>query len=191
MEATITKNFTLQEPIQKVWAGLSNPVQISECVPGATITEEVDDKNYKGEVSLKFGPVKSKYAGKITITEMDNENYKMTLNGLGLDSKGKGSAEMTMYGTAYTTPEGTEVDFKMIVNIKGTLAQFGSRLINDVSAQLMGQFVDNFKAMLAEQEFDNTLDAGSMAGSVFKVFLQRVADFFRNLFGGKKKATAK
>lgn len=189
MEATITKKFTLEEPIKKVWAGLSNPVQISECVPGAKITEEVDEKNYKGEVTLKLGPVKSKYAGKITITEMDNENFKMTLNGLGRDSKGKGSAEMTMYGTAVTITEGTEVDFKMIVNIKGTLAQFGSRLINDVSAQLMAQFVDNFKAMLAEQEFDNTLDAGSVAGSVagsiFQELLQKIANFFKNLFGGK------
>ena len=168
MEATITKNFVIEEPIEKVWAGLSNPVQISGCVPGAAITEQIDDNNYKGEVSLKFGPVKSKYDGQITIAEMDNDNHTMVLKGKGLDSKGKGSAEMTMNGAAKAVDSGTEVDFKMVVNIQGTLAQFGSRLINDVSDQLMKQFVDNFKSMLAGEEFDNSLKAGSMMGSVLK-----------------------
>ncbi len=169
MEATITKQFSLEEPIDKVWSVMSNPVEISECVPGATITEEIDANNYKGEVTLKFGPVKSKYNGEITIKENDAENYKLILNGKGLDSKGKGSAEMTMTGVAKSTDDGgTEVDFNMVVNIQGTLAQFGSRLINDVSAQLMNQFVDNFKKMLSGIEFDSSLKAGSMMGSMVK-----------------------
>ena len=76
MEATISKQFSLEEPIDKVWAALSNPVEISSCVPGASITDQIDEKNYKGEVSLKFGPVKSKYDGQITIEESDDVNLK-------------------------------------------------------------------------------------------------------------------
>ncbi len=168
MEATITKKFSLEAPIEQVWKSLSNPKEISGCVPGATITDQIDDKNYKGEVTLKFGPIKTKYDGEITIVEMDNDAHEMLLRGTGLDSKGKGNAKMTMNGSAETTGEGTEVDFKMVVNIQGTLAQFGSRLINDVSAQLMDQFVDNFKKLLSGAEVDNSLKAGSMMGSVVK-----------------------
>ena len=168
MEATITKKFSLEAPIEEVWKSLSNPKEISGCVPGATITDQIDDNNYKGEVTLKFGPIKTKYDGEITIEEMDNDAHTMLLRGKGLDSKGKGNAEMTMNGSANTTDEGTEVDFKMVVNIQGTLAQFGSRLINDVSAQLMDQFVDNFKKLLSGDEVDNSLKAGSMMGSVVK-----------------------
>jgi hypothetical protein len=169
MEATITKQFSIEQPIDKVWAALSSPMEISGCVPGASITEQIDDNNYKGEVSLKFGPVKSKYNGEISIAEMDNANHNMTLKGRGLDSKGKGSAEMTMHGSAESTGgNSTDVDFKMVVNIQGTLAQFGSRLINDVSDQLLKQFVENFKALLDGAEVDNTLKAGSMMGSVLK-----------------------
>jgi len=168
MEATITKKFSLEAPIEQVWKSLSNPKEISGCVPGATITDQIDDKNYKGEVTLKFGPIKTKYDGEITIAEMDNDAHKMLLRGKGLDSKGKGNAEMTMNGSAVTIDGGTEIDFKMVVNIQGTLAQFGSRLINDVSAQLMNQFVDNFKKLLSGAEVDNSLKAGSVMGSVVK-----------------------
>lgn len=173
MEATITKKFSLEAPIEQVWKSLSNPKEISGCVPGATITDQIDDKNYKGEVTLKFGPIKTKYDGEITIAEMDNDAHKMLLRGKGLDSKGKGNAEMTMNGSAVTRDEGTEVDFKMVVNIQGTLAQFGSRLINDVSAQLMDQFVDNFKKLLSGAEVDNSLKAGSVMGSVVKGFFKK------------------
>ncbi len=169
MEATITKQFTLEQPIAKVWSALSNPMEIAGCVPGATITEKTDDRNYKGEVSVKFGPVKAKYNGEITIAEMDNDNHHMSLKGRGLDSKGKGSADMTMQGGVVSKGESaTEVDFKMEVKIQGTLAQFGSRLINDVSDQLMKQFIQNFKKLLEGSEVDNTLKAGSMMGSVIQ-----------------------
>ncbi len=179
MEAIITKKFSIEQPVEKVWVGLSNPMEISGCVPGASITEQIDDKNYKGEVSLKFGPIKSKYNGEITIVELDEVNDKLVLNGKGLDSKGKGSAEMTMEGVISATDTGSEVDFQMTVNIKGTLAQFGSRLINDVSDQLMNQFIENFRSLLAGEEFDNDLKAGSMMGSVLK---SKVSGLF-----GKKK----
>ena len=168
MEAKINKQFSVSEPIEKVWAGLSNPIKMSGCVPGATITEQIDDKNFKGEVSLKFGPVKSKYDGEITVLEIDEGNHKIAIQGKGLDSKGKGSAEMNMSGTATSSTEGTKVDFVMTVNIQGTLAQFGSRLINDVSDQLLKQFIDNFRSMLAGDDVDNSLQAGSMMGSVLK-----------------------
>ncbi len=168
MEAKINKRFTINEPIEKVWAALSNPMQISSSVPGASITEKIDDNNYKGEVSLKFGPVKSKYDGQITVLEIDEVNHKISILGKGLDSKGKGSAEMNMTGTATASDDGTDVEFSMTIRIQGTLAQFGSRLINDVSDHLLKQFIENFRAMLAGKEVDNSLKAGSMMGSVLK-----------------------
>lgn len=168
MEAIIEKSFEIEEPIEKVWINLSNPMEISSCVPGASITEQTDDTHYKGEVTLKFGPVKAQYNGVIEMQELDSTNYKMVLSGKGLDSKGKGSADMLMNGDLATIDNGTKVNFKMTVTIVGTIAQFGSRLINDVSDQLLNQFISNFKALLAGQEFDNNLNAGSMMGSVLK-----------------------
>ena len=94
MVATIKKEFSIEEPLDKVWASISNPNEIVSCVPGAELTETIDETHYKGQVSLKFGPVKAQYAGQIEITEMDHTQHKMGLNGKGLDSKGKGSAEM-------------------------------------------------------------------------------------------------
>lgn len=174
MTTKIKKEFEIQQPIDTVWASLSAPEEIVGCVPGASITEKIDDRNYKGEVVTRFGPIKAAYAGDIEILELDKANYKMVLKGRGLDSKGKGSADMLMNGLLSEVDGKTKVNFDIDISIVGKLAQFGSRLINDVSDQLLGQFADNFEAQLAnggelpEDQKDNSLNAGSLAGTVVK-----------------------
>ena len=167
MKATISKTFQVEQPVDKVWDYISNPTKIVTCMPGAAITEEVDDKNYKGEVTMKFGPIKTKFAGDIEILEVDNENRKLVLKGRGLDSKGKGSADMLLNGTVIETPTGAEASFEMEVSIIGKLAQFGSRLITDVTDSVMNDFIQNFRDKLAGKEVDATLSAGSIVKGLF------------------------
>ena len=167
MKATISKTFQVEQPVDKVWDYISNPTKIVTCMPGAAITEEVDDKNYKGEVVMKFGPIKTKFAGDIEILEVDNENRKLVLKGRGLDSKGKGSADMLLNGTVIETPTGAEASFEMEVSIIGKLAQFGSRLITDVTDSVMNDFIQNFRDKLAGKEVDATLSAGSIVKGLF------------------------
>ena len=188
MNTIINKQFDIEQPIDLVWRSLASPEEIVTCVPGAAITEKIDDRNYKGEVVTKFGPIKAAYAGDIEIVELDEANHKMVLKGRGLDSKGKGSADMIMNGTLTKIEGGTHVDFSMNITIVGMLAQFGSRLINDVSDQLLNQFVANFRDKLAGGEAsageqDNALNAGSLAGTVVKSMLGSVGDMFK---GDKK-----
>ncbi len=168
MKTTIEKEFQLEEPIAKVWEYLSDPTKIVNCVPGASLTEKIDDRNYKGQVATSFGPVKAHYNGEINIAELDVVNHKMLLVGKGVDSKGKGSADMTMNGVLTEAGGATIVKFIMDISISGMLAQFGSRLIKDVSDQMLNQFVNNFKETLKGNEVDNTMKASSVIGTVLK-----------------------
>lgn len=184
MKTTITKTFMVQEPIEKVWINLTTPEEIVTCLPGARLVGKIDDDNYKGEVTLKFGPVKAQYTGEVTFLERNAETHQMVLKGRGLDSKGKGSAEMMMNGSATEKEGGTEVVFSKEITITGMLAQFGARLINDVTDQVLNQFIANFKDKLAGQEVDNTMNAGALMGNVVK---SKISGIFK---GGAKKKDA-
>ena len=168
MKTTINKTFTVAEPIEKVWLLLTDPYQIVTCVPGAKLTGQIDERNYKGEVTMKCGPVKAGYNGQITFTEMDLAAHKMTMLGRGADVKGKGGADMAMSVELKETAGGIEVTSTMEVTITGMLAQFGSRLITDVSSSVFDQFAENFRNKLAGKEVDNAMSAGSVVGSVVK-----------------------
>ena len=54
MEVTADKNFTVNAPVEKVWELLSDPSRVVVCVQGAQLTEMVDDKNFKGKISVKI-----------------------------------------------------------------------------------------------------------------------------------------
>lgn len=187
MKAKIDRTFQVDQSIDKVWDFLSNPNKVVTCVPGAQITEQIDENNYKGQVGLKFGPVSAKYNGEVTIESLDAENHKMVLKGRGMDAKGKGSADMVMHGNLTEKDGGTEVEYSMEVSVTGMLAQFGSRLITDVSNQVVNQFIANFKREVGAaagsddvaSAGDKSIDAASLMGSMVK-------DKIGGLFKGKK-----
>jgi hypothetical protein len=75
---------------------------------------------------------------------------------------------MTMQSQLKEHEGGTAVKFAMEISISGMLAQFGSRLINDVSDQLLNKFIDNFRNKLAGLAVDNKMSGASMMGTVLK-----------------------
>jgi uncharacterized protein len=175
MNAVISKTFHVAHPISEVWANITNPEKIVVCVPGASLTEMVDNDHFKGEVELKFGPVKAKYGGNITFLERNSDTHTMKMKGAGTDVKGKGGADMLLDGKLAEKDGGTEVSISMDVSVQGMLAQFGSRLVTDATNHVFDQFVNNFKNQLEGKEVNSSLNAGSMMGSMIK-----------GIFGGNK-----
>src|SRR5882672_8001836 len=102
--------FKTASPIEKVWALLSDPRQVTACVPGAHLTEQVDDKTYRGLISVKIGLTVTDYKGEAQIVRLDARNYEMEILGKGRDVRGKGSASMKITAKLRALPGGaTEV----------------------------------------------------------------------------------
>jgi hypothetical protein len=145
MEVTADKNFTINAPVDKVWELLSDPSRVVVCVPGAQLTEIVNDNNFKGKISVKIGPVTSKFNGEGRFEKLDAQAKEMVLQGAGKDTGGKGSASMTMTVNLKEVNGATEVTSSIRLSITGKLAQFGSRMIVAVNDKLIEQFVRKFR----------------------------------------------
>jgi carbon monoxide dehydrogenase subunit G len=146
MKTTINKTFEVDRPNEVVWDFISDPYKIVTCVPGAKLINQIDEKNYEGTVNMKIGPVVTSFKGKIELTLLDKANYNMEINGQGVDTKGKGSASMVLAAKLDDNGNNTTtVNNTMNISITGKLAQFGSRMIVDVSDQVFKQFLNNFR----------------------------------------------
>jgi len=149
MAIRIEKTFQVAEPVEQVWAFLSDPRKVASCVPGAQITEAIDDRTFKGSVKVQVGPSVTDYKGQVHIERLDDQNHEIELVGKGRDVRGKGSASMKMTGRVRALPDGTsEVFGASEVNVVGVLAQFGARVINEVSNKIFEQFTANFQREL-------------------------------------------
>ena len=146
MKTTINKSFQIDRPIGAVWEFLSDPNKIVTCVPGAKLTNQIDEKTFEGTVNMKIGPVVTSFKGRIELTKLDEANHTMEINGKGVDTKGKGSANMILAGQLEDIDgNSTQITSNMDISIAGKLAQFGSRMIVDVSDQIFKRFLENFR----------------------------------------------
>ncbi len=184
MKTIIQKTFTVRQPLEKVWTYLSDPAKVVPCVPGAQLTEQIDERHYRGTVTLKVGPVSASYKGEITIETLDHDTHTIQLVGKGLDARGKGSASMSLRGQARALDDGTtEITNQIEISVTGMLAQFGARLIEDVSGHLFDQFTGCFESLLAGEAPEDAGQAFS-AGSLIKESIKSVAG---RVFGKKER----
>ncbi|HKJ00170.1 MAG TPA: SRPBCC family protein [bacterium] len=180
MQVTLKNEFTINEPIDKVWAFLSDPHKVAPCLPGAELTEQVDDSTFKGGVKLKLGPFASQFKGEVVIEHMDAATHEIRMVGKGKDAKGTGSASMTITGKLTATADGgTHMESQSDLVISGKIAQFGSRMIEDVSKSMFKKFTDTFTARLSGAAGDapDAADAVSVtevAGTVVKGMVGRI-----------------
>ena len=163
MALEISKTFTIEAPKAAVWAFLTDPYRVARCLPGAAITEKVDEQSYRGTITIKVGPVTASYKGKVRFEKLDAAAGTADIVASGQDVKGKGGADMRMQSRlTETAPGRTEVSAVSQLNITGILAQMGARMIQDVSDQMLQKFTE---AMQAELQA-STASAESAAASV-------------------------
>jgi carbon monoxide dehydrogenase subunit G len=162
MAIKIEKAFQVKEPVEQVWKFLSDPRKVAGCVPGAQITEAIDDRTFKGFIKVQVGPSVTDYKGQVHIEKLDDQNHEIELIGKGQDVRGKGSASMKMTGKVRALPGGgSEVIGASEVNVVGMLAQFGARVINEVSNKIFEQFTASFQTQLQRDGLAAAPSAGS------------------------------
>ena len=137
----LTNEFHVHIPVERAWAVLTDLERIAPCMPGAAL-EEIEGDEYRGNIKIKVGPITAQYKGKATFLERDVANHKAVLRAEGRDTKGQGNASATITATMHTSGEGTHVTVATDLTITGKVAQFGRGVLADVSAKILGQFVE-------------------------------------------------
>ncbi len=162
----LENSFEVPASIDVTWAYLLDVVQVVPCMPGAEITEVIDDSNWKGKVTIKLGPVSMSFKGKVSISERDDAAHRVVLKGSGMEQRGKGAASATITTTAEKISSGTKVVVVQDLKVQGQAAQMSRGMMQDVSTKLTRQFADCLKSNLqTEQAEDETEGAPAPAVS--------------------------
>jgi carbon monoxide dehydrogenase subunit G len=140
----LTNTFDVSVPVETAWAVLTDVERIAPCLPGAQL-QEIEGDEYRGIVKVKVGPITAQYKGKATFVEKDDVNHKAVLDASGRDTRGQGNASATITAQLEPAGEGTHVTVTTDLTVTGKVAQFGRGVLADVSAKLLGQFVDNLE----------------------------------------------
>jgi carbon monoxide dehydrogenase subunit G len=126
-------------------------------MPGAELTEVVDEQSYKGKVAVRLGPVALAFAGVVTLEDIDNANRTARAKAQGTDAKGRGGAHaLVSFRIEPGSNGGSQVLVHTNLTLSGSVAQYGRGvgLIQTTAAHIMKQFADNLKAQIAREGAD-------------------------------------
>jgi uncharacterized protein len=154
-QVLLENSFVVPGPIEQVWSHLIDFENVVVCIPGAEITEAIDNENYKGRMRIKLGAVSLTFSGTVTVVERDDADHRLSLQGSGTEQRGKGRASATVNVTVQESPEGTHVSVVQDLQVQGQIASMSRGLMGDVSARLTKQFArcleDNINAQSSSE----------------------------------------
>ncbi|HEY5013414.1 MAG TPA: SRPBCC family protein [Acidimicrobiia bacterium] len=141
----ITDRFRVSTPIDQTWKVLLDIERIAPCLPGAQL-EEIHGDEFRGVVKVKVGPITAQYKGTARLAEVDEAARRIVIDASGRDTRGQGNASAKILVTMSGDDSGTDVSVHTDLSITGKVAQFGRGVLADVSAKLLGQFVERLEA---------------------------------------------
>jgi uncharacterized protein len=133
-------------PRQAVWAALNDAAILKQCIPGCQSLEKLSDTEMTAVVKVGIGPVRAKFKGKVTLSNLDPPNgYELTGEGTGgLAGHARGGATVRLSDDG----GGTLMKYEAKAEVGGRLAQLGGRLIDSASKKLADEFFDKFAAVV-------------------------------------------
>jgi carbon monoxide dehydrogenase subunit G len=142
--------FDVPLPPSDAWRILMDIERIAPCMPGAELTEKVDDRTYKGKVGVRLGPVALSFAGTARFEAIDDANHVARVKASGNDAKGRGGANAAVSFRIEPQGTGSTVLVHTNLTLSGSVAQYGrgAGMIQAVSAQLIKQFAASLRAMI-------------------------------------------
>ena len=198
-------SFDVPVPVDQAWDLMMDIERIAPCVPGAELTEVVDDKTYKGKISVKLGPVALTFNGQTTFEEIDPANHTAKLKAQGTDAKGRGGAHAKVDFHMEPSDVGTRVLIHTNLQLSGAVAQYGRGvgMIADLAQQIIAQFADSLEKNVIAQEQAASAEGGGagsgagqaapapitpaapvqMGGMGFKILWNAILRGIKSLFG--------
>jgi carbon monoxide dehydrogenase subunit G len=145
----IENSFEVPAPRGEAWALLMDVPRVIPCMPGAELTETVDDAHWKATMSVKLGPISLVFATDVARESADEAALTSTLSANARETKGRGSARATIESRLADVDGGTRVEVVTDLSLTGPVAQYGRGLVQDVAAQLTRQFADCLQQQLS------------------------------------------
>ena len=147
-------SFEVPLPPDRAWAALLDVERIAPCMPGAELTEIVDDRTFKGKVSVRLGPVALTFQGQASFEEIDAEARRAEVKAQGNDAKGRGGAQARVAFALAPSETGSTVNIRTDLQLSGSVAQYGRGvgMIKDLASRIIGEFADNLAKRIEAEE---------------------------------------
>jgi uncharacterized protein len=137
----------IHAPRDRVWPFVIDPEQVGSCGPGVESIERVDATHYRARAKVGVGYISARFTADLELVEQVAPD-RAVLKAHGQAPGSAVDAQASMDLRDGEAPGTTVMDWVADVNISGTLASLGSRLMEATATKLIGQTFDCIRAKL-------------------------------------------
>ena len=138
----------LNAPRDRVYQALIDPVVLKRCIPGCERLEKTAENTYSTTIRTGVGAIKGVFTGTVRLEDMrPSEHYRIIVEGKGAPGFLKGSGNLDLEMEA----EGTLIKYTGDLQLGGTIASVGQRMIQGTAKLMASQF---FTALEVEARAD-------------------------------------
>jgi carbon monoxide dehydrogenase subunit G len=134
----------LSAPRDRVYQSLIDPEVLQRCIPGCERLEKTGANTYSATIRTGVGAIKGVFTGTVKLEDMrPPEHYRIVVEGKGAPGFMKGAGDLDLEEQG----EGTSIKYTGDLQLGGTIASVGQRMIQGTAKMMASQF---FTALEAE-----------------------------------------
>jgi carbon monoxide dehydrogenase subunit G len=194
----LENSFDVPVAPAEAWRILTDVERVAPCVPGARLTEVLDDDAYKGTMQVKLGPVSLAFDGKAQFVERDDDAHTAKLRANGRETRNRGTADADVSFVLEPQGDGTLVRIETELQLSGPVAQYGRSqgVILSVSEEMIDRFAAALKKDILAADSSAASEAPATSAATdtppppasgvsigFGAVMRMIRRFFAGLFG--------
>lgn len=144
----IEGTYSIACPRELLFPLFTDPAVLARAVPGCRKLERESDDLFRASLEAGVGAIKGTYDGTVKVSERaPPERLVLAVEGQGKTGFVKGLARLSLAETQENGKPATNLAWEADVQVGGTIASVGQRMISGASKVMAGQF---FAALEAE-----------------------------------------
>ena len=151
-----TGEYKVPASRDKVWEALNDADVLKLCIVGCEELNKDSDTEFSAKVTAKVGPVRAKFTGKVTLSDIDPPN------GYTISGEGQGGVAGFAKGGAIVKlvagDGATILHYEAKAEVGGKLASVGSRLVEGVAKKTADDFFSKFVEVVSDGDVDPALE---------------------------------
>ena len=140
----LSGTYTLDAPQDRTFALLQDPEVLAQCMPGCDRLEKTGEGEYEMRMKLLIASLSGLFDGKVRLTDSEPpERFRMHVDGNGKIGFMKGDGVIALA----PAEKGTEIRYEGEVQLGGTIAAVGQRLVDTTSKMILKRFFDKLSTI--------------------------------------------
>lgn len=138
---------TLPLSRERAFQALQDPNILAQCMPGCEELVRVADNDYEMKMKMAMAAFTGQFDGRVRIADSNPPvSFKLIVEGKGRIGFMKGEGVLTL---TQQEPASTQVAFDGEVQVGGTIAAVGQRLIDTTARMMIRRFFDKLAETVA------------------------------------------